>query len=137
MKVNSCYHVSDFCYKRMPRSLGKILKFPHILNPLMPLWYFVFKQQKVKHLKLEHKCPRKKLLEPSTIAYFSVFTVEKNRREKRWGKQRDHLTEERDWEVFSSCLWQIYMNAWKGEVVDKVYWGRGRKNGGIKPGGHS
>ena len=49
----------------------------------MPLWYFVFKQQKVKHLKLEHRCPSKKLLEPSTIAYFSVFSVEKNKREKR------------------------------------------------------
>ena len=84
LKVNSCFHVSDFCYKRMPRSLGKILlKFLHILNPLMPLWYFVFKQQKVKHLKLEHGCPSKKLLEPSTIAYFSVFSVEKNKREKR------------------------------------------------------
>lgn len=26
---------------------------------------------------------KEKLLEPSTIAYFSVFTVEKNRREKK------------------------------------------------------
>lgn len=68
----------------MARSLGKILlNFLHILNPFMPLWYFVFKQQKVKNLKLEHKCPRKKLLEPRTIAYFSVFYCrEEQEREK-------------------------------------------------------
>ena len=119
----------------MPSSLGKILlNFLHILNLFMPLWYFVFKQQKVKNLKLEHKCPRTKLLEPRTIAYFSVFfTVEKNRREKRWRKQRGYLIEERDWERFPSCLWQKYMNEWKGEVIDKGYWGRGRTNRGIKP----
>ena len=95
----------------MPSSLGKILlNFLHILNLFMPLWYFVFKQQKVKNLKLEHKCPRTKLLEPRTIAYFSVFFYCREEPEREKVKKTEGLPHrgERLREISFMLMTKIY-----------------------------
>lgn len=69
---------------------------------------------------------KEKIIGTKQNCLFQCFYCEKNRREKKVRKTEDYLTE-RDWEVFSSCLWQIYISEWKGEVVDKVYWGEEEK----------